>query len=239
MKYFELLTISLVLSNQFLNGQSLKFELQPGVGFYSMSHLNDINSEISQKLPFETKLVSDFPAYWYMRPVLSLQFNKFSIGLNYSFQSTGSRLSAMDYSGEYKFDMKVNSSSPGIFGEVLLVNLKKIHFNLYSALGISYSRLSLNEGLMILDQKLSNESHEYKGQSYFFEPGFKVSYPVLFFNIGLYSGYLFGFGKQAYYTDGDMDDKLYVPGEREFIKPDWNGLRLGISVYYNLKMSTN
>jgi hypothetical protein len=238
MKYFRVLSIFLILSNQLLYGQSLKFELQPGVGFYSMSCLNDINDAVSQDIPFETRLVSDFPAYWYLRPVLSLQFKKFSVGLNYSFQSTGSRVSAKDYSGEYNFDMKVNSSSSGIYGEVTLVNLKKIRFNLYSAIGISYSRLSLNEYLIVLDQKLTDDSYRYKGQNYFFEPGFNISYPVLFFNIGLYSGYFFGFGKQAYYTNNDKSDKLYIPGSRESIKPDWNGFRLGILVYYNLKMRT-
>jgi hypothetical protein len=204
-----------------------------------MSYLNIINEKVSLGVPFDTKLVSDFPAYWYLKPVLSLQFKKFSIGLNYSFQSTGSRVSAKDYSGEYRFDMNVNSNSPGIHGEVLIGNLKKIRLNLYSDLGISYSRLRLTEYFMVLDQKLTDKSYSYKAQNYFFEPGFNITYPVLFFNIGLYSGYLIGFGKQAYYTNNNKKDKLYIPESSESIVPDWNGLRFGISVYYTLGRGTD
>ena len=239
MKIFRVLSIFLILSNHLLYGQSFKFELQSGGGFYSMSYLNVINDKVSHDIPFDTRLVSDFPAYWYLKPVFSLQFKKFSIGFNYSLQSTGSRVSAKDYSGEYRFDMNVNSSSPGIHGEVLLGNLKRIRLNLYSDLGISYSKLRLTEYFMVLDQKLTDKSYRYKAQNYFFEPGFNISYPVLFFNIGLYSGYLIGFGKQAYYTNNNKEDKLLIPESRESIKPDWNGLRFGISVYYNLGRKTN
>lgn len=239
MKYTIGLSFFLVLSSNLLFGQSFKFELQPGIGFYSMNDLKDINDDVSQEIPFNTKLVSDFPAYWYLRPTFSLQFKKFSLGLNYSFQSTGSRVSAKDYSGEYRFDMKVNSSSPGIYSEVLLGTLNKIRFNLYSVLGVSFSKLSLNEYLIVLDQIITDDIYRYKAQSYYIEPGFNLTYPVQFLNAGLYAGYLIQFGKQAFYSDDNKDNKLYAQRSRDPIKPDWKGLRIGISVYYNLSRKTN
>ena len=118
--------------------------------------------------------------------------------------------------------------------EFLLGNLKKVRLNLYSDVGISFSKLKLTEYFMVLDQKLTDKSYSYKAQNYFFEPGFNISNTVLFLNVGLYSGYLIGFGKQAHYTNNDKKVKLYSPETGESIKPDWNGFRFGISVSYIL-----
>jgi len=37
----------------------------------------------------------------------------FYFGFVYTFQTTGSRVSSVDYSGEYRFDTKINCNSPG------------------------------------------------------------------------------------------------------------------------------
>lgn len=237
-KTFLIVLLSLIIGNH-VYSQELKIGFQTGIGTYSMSGLKEINKAVPQNLPFDTKLVSDFPANWYFRPAFSLQFDKISIGINYSFQSTGSRISAKDYSGEYHFDIQVNSNSPGIYSEVYLGPLKKAHLNLYSILGVSFSKLKLNEYLIALDQILTDETYSFKAQCFYIEPGFHLIYPVKFLNIGLYAGYIVQFGKQAFYTDDNKNNKLYSPGSSESIKPGWNGLRFGVSFYYILNLRNN
>ena len=217
-------------------GYSQKFGIgfQTGVGTYSMSGLESLNSYVIQNLPIKTKLVSDFPAYWYYKPSISLNFERFSIGFLSTFQSTGSRVSAKDYSGEYRFDIKVKSHNPGIYGEAALLTKEKMQLSLSSVVGITLSRLKMEESIFVDDEILTNDHSKFKALNYYFEPGFNFYYRVYFVILGINAGYFLQFGKQAYYTNGNKDYMLGIPRSDNPIKPDWNGFRAGLSVRYIL-----
>jgi hypothetical protein len=233
MKKYVLITLLLLISLIRANSQQISFEFQSGVGAYSMKGLKNINIEIPKSLPFETKLVSDFPAYFYYRPSMIVRFDNFAVGLVYSFQSTGSRISAKDYSGEYRFDMLVKAHTPGIYCEYKVSAEDRFDFNLYAIIGPSFTRLETKERLFVADTLLLNESFKFKAQNYFIEPGLNIHYPVNSFSIGMNIGYLIQFGDQAYYSGEDKNNILFDPKSNASIKPDWNGIRVGLSVVYN------
>jgi hypothetical protein len=216
--------------------QSLNFGFQTGVGTYSMKELKNINFNHQGTLPFETKQVSDFPPYLYFRPAISFRFSKFNLGLITTFKSTGSRLSAKDYSGEYLLDMKVNANAPGIFGELDLVEISKLKIRFSSILGMSISKLEINEYFALGETVYSEVTYKFKAHNYFYEPGLDFNYPIGSFSIGTYFGYFIQFGDQPFYTGDNKDNVLYDATSNEAVHPGWNGLRAGIGVAWILNL---
>ncbi len=231
MKKKHLLAILLLFTVVCGYSQKLGIGFQTGVGTYNMSGLEDLNSYVIRNLPIKTKLVSDFPAYWYYRPSVSLNFDRFSIGFLSTFQSTGSRVSAKDYSGEYRFDIKVKSNNPGIYAEAALFVQEKMQLTFSSIVGISLSRLKMEEYTAVYDEKQTDNT-EFKALNYYVEPGFNFYCQVYFITVGINAGYFLQFGKQAYYTNNNKDYKMGNPGTGAPIKPDWNGFRVGLSARY-------
>jgi hypothetical protein len=234
MKKRVLITLLLLISFIRANSQEFNFGFQTGIGTYSMKGLKNINTSVSQGLPFDTKLVADFPAYFYYRPSMIIRFKSFGVGLVYSFQSTGSRISAKDYSGEYRFDMKVNSSTPGIYCDAKLSAEDNFSFYLYSIIGPSFSNLETKEYFNVADTLLTNANYKFKAQNYYIEPGINILFSLKAFNFGLNFGYLVQFGDQAFYTGKDKKNILFDTKNQASVKPDWNGIRVGLSVFYNL-----
>ena len=110
-----------------LKAQDIKFCFQTGYGFYNMSSLK----RNTRYLPFDTKTVSNYPAYQYYKPMIKLVTRNFEFGVVYLFQTTGSRISSKDYSGEYRYDTKINSNSPGVIINKTFHNWGNIKAGLY------------------------------------------------------------------------------------------------------------
>ena len=232
MKYFILLLFVLFGSQSW--SQSYKFGMQWGIGSYSMSDLKTINDLATPNIPFDTKIVSNFPLFFYYRPTFLMVFDDYSVGLVNTFQSTGSRISAKDYSGEYRFDMKVNSNCPGIYFERNISSYNNVQVLFYTILGCSFSKLTINEYYNVFDSTITNDNIKFKSLNFYCEPGINLKYPMKPFCIGLNSGYFVSFGKQAFYTDNNKDHILSNSRSNKPITPDWNGFRLGLSLYYIL-----
>jgi len=232
MKY--IIPFLFLLIGQHSWSQSFRFGLQGGVGTYSMEGLRGINDQVPMSIPFDTKLVADFPAYYYYRPTFLLVTDDYTLGLVNTFQSTGSRVSGKDYSGEYKFDMKVSAFAPGFYSEIQLLSGTKVRSSFYYILGCSFSRLTIGENFRVDETTVTDDQYKFKALNLFVEPGFNVSYPWQSFLLGLNGGYNVTFGKQAFYTDNIKSHTLSDPKSNKPIIPQWNGLRMGISVIYVL-----
>lgn len=226
-----LLLFSLV---QVANSQHVKFGYQIGLGTYSMNTLKNINDQVSESLPFDTKVVDNFPGYLYFRPSVSLVFAGYSIGLIYTFQSTGSRISAKDFSGEYSFDTKVHSSAPGIYGDLKIFSQKKNTLCIYSAAGILFSKLNTHESLTLQSSQVQNQIIDFKAQNFFMEPGLNYYYSIGSFCLGLNAGYFITIGSQAFYYGDVNKTKLHDYKNQQDVKPDWNGIRAGFSILYTI-----
>ncbi|RPH33915.1 MAG: hypothetical protein EHM93_02795 [Bacteroidales bacterium] len=208
--------------------QDFKIGFQSGWGSYKMSELKDLNQYILKNNPLSPKMISNYPSYYYYRPSIIFAYKKVNFGLIFSHQSTGSRISIKDYSGEYLFDSKIKSNAFGILGEVNVDPEKKLKFILYSELGFIKTQLTLTEFLKVFDNTITDDKYYFDSKNYYIEPGFKISYPLSFISLELNIGFFQQFGKKKF--EGDKDVSLTVNGNK--IKPDWSGLRFGLSFYF-------
>src|SRR5664279_3720846 len=78
--------------------QQLNLVLEPGIGSYGMKDLKELNKMNLSSLPFDAKATSNFPAYWYNKLLFEYSLKKLlTAGFTFSYQSTGSRISRVDY----------------------------------------------------------------------------------------------------------------------------------------------
>jgi hypothetical protein len=214
------------------NSQYIKFGYQVGFGKYSMKSLKNINDQILESLAFDAKIVDNFPGYLYFRPSLTLQSDIYSVGLILTTQSTGSRISAKDFSGEYRFDTKVSAITPGIYGDYKLFSHKKSSICLSTLVGLSLSKLKTHEILALSGLKSVNQNILFKAQNFFFEPGINYGYSFGSFCIGLNAGYFITLGSKAFQNN---NKNLHDYKNQKDVKPDWNGFRAGCSFSYTIR----
>jgi hypothetical protein len=229
--FIVLILFSLV---QVANSQHVRFGYQIGLGTYSMNTLKNLNDQISESLPFDSKVVDNFPGYLYFRPSVCLEFARYSIGLIYTFQSTGSRISAKDFSGEYGFDTKVHSSAPGIYGDITILSVDRSRLCFYSMTGLLFSKLKTHESLILNSSQVENQNLEFKALNYFLEPGMSYYYSIGSFSLGLNAGYFITIGSQAFSSGNTNKTRLHDYKNQQDVKPDWNGIRAGLSISYTL-----
>lgn len=233
-----LLLLLLFASNKLLS-QEIVFEYNQGLGSYSMAGLKSLNETVKGSLPFNTEIVNDFPMYWYFRPGISYRIKLFEIGCIYQYQSTGSRISVKDYSGNYHFDTQVSSHAPGIKLGYIILDNDLLRLKIYALGGIILSKLKLDEYLEVNEEALINEEFSFKGQNYYIEPGVAISHPFRFIELAINMGYNLQFGDQAFYFQDIKDATLRNTKTGRPIKPGWTGIRIGLSVIYSIKTKKN
>lgn len=230
MKKIFILISFLALVYSHTDSQVTGFDLMAGTGTYSMSGLRDLNWIIRDGIPFDTKVVADFPPYLNYSAYGKVRKNNTSVGLVFSFLTTGSRISGKDYSGEYYFDNTVNAFSPGIYSEFAFAAGSGFEYSFYSVLGMLFTELKMHEYLYLLETEVVNDRYRYKSGNLFYEPGFRISYPAGSLKIGFNAGYLLQFGGGSFRSTENSDNKLVNPYSGDEIRPGWNGFRTGISV---------
>jgi hypothetical protein len=231
-KIFLLLLLSL-FAGKCLYSQQFSIGFSGGVGTWRMNELKSLNETVQPN--FDAKLVTDFPARFYYQPSLLMKMDKVTLGLNYTYQSTGSRISAKDYSGEYRFDMLVHSNNVGVYAAMDVVTLKNSRLSVYVKPGLSFSNLEIKQYLILLNTVLDDQSVSFKALNYYLEPGMEYSWSVFpSFSIEVNLGYYLQAGKQDFYTDGDKDRELTNPVSGESVKPNWTGIRFGLTLVYTI-----
>jgi hypothetical protein len=215
-----------------LNAQDIRLGFQTGCGFYNMSSLKTITQKSFSQLPFDAKIISNYPPYLYYQPMIKFAYKNFEFGLLYLFQSTGSRISSKDYSGEYRLDTRINSNSPGVIINWTIKDYKiiKLGFSLNS--GVNFSELTINESLLV-DTISSSSNYRLTAGSGYFEPGIYFIYPRNRISLELNIGYFKEIFKNDYtLMDGDHGK---IPVKKEFTYFDmWDGLRLGVTFSYTI-----
>lgn len=241
MKSFILLIFFTLITLPSLSANDFKFYVSPGLGFYDMSQLKDYNSFIRATLPFETKQMSNFPPFWNFTAGVHLfsEQMKYGYGINYSFESTGSRISRKDYSGEYSGNFTANSNSYGID---ILFNQKEIwKFNSYIRVqvGIKNSDLNIKE-YMLVGEVDTLTTLVAEASSFFFEPGIMLIYPISFFEVGIKIGYQLDFEgdyeiKSINGQETNSNYQIAQPNNpSEPINTQWSGFRCNFTASVNL-----
>jgi len=208
----------------------LKIGIQTGIGMYRMNELKGFTTSVYQSLPFEAGITSNYPPFFYYKPVFLLSFKKFNVGIQASYSSTGSRISSKDYSGEYLFDTKIHCLAPGLHADLSLFSIRtKSKVYLYSEGGFAFSRLELSESLTVYDEELLNSSYSFKVRNYYIEPGLKFGYTIYrFISAEITAGYFIQFGKRELKTD----ENEMILEDNHAIHSDWTGLRCGLSIIF-------
>lgn len=220
----------LILVSQNFIAQEIQIGFGSGLGSYKMDDLKKMNNLVVKSIPFQTKIVSDFPSYWYYCPYLVFKGKSASFGLFYNYESTGSRISSADYSGEFRLDMKIHSNSTGfIIGYDIRV-FSNFYLGIYSILGLGFTDLKVNEYLQTGDDSYMHTS-KFNIMSEIIEPGVNLNYKSKFVGVKMKFGYLF----QAKYNSFTAGKNSGINLDND--KPNWNGYRIGLSLYYPLKLN--
>lgn len=215
-----------------LFSQELNIGFESGTGSYSMNDLKELNNVYRGSLPFDARITENFPNYWYYRPSISYSFKKnVTLGAAWSFHSTGSRISLADYSGEYSFDMIINSSSPALFLD-FFYPVSGFRFVFGNELGMDYSNLTVNENLKI-GSYTNGSSNKFKSQSFYYEPDLKILYSVLFMKIGLSAGYHLDL-QNGDIASANNKKAFLMSSSGEKARSNWSGFRIGASLTFNM-----
>ncbi|MCF8294949.1 MAG: hypothetical protein K9I34_02700 [Bacteroidales bacterium] len=226
-----IINLSLVLSFVHLGyAQNTAIEIECGIGSYAMSDLENFNDLIFEGLEFNSKIVSNYPAYFfYDLSILEVREN-ISFALATSFNSTGSRISSQDYSGEYLMDSRIYSISPG-----LLFNYKIHSINDKSSIwlgikgGAHFTKLNLDERLSVWGESYVDENYSFRSIDYYAEPGIYFNYQFnKFFRLNFKLRYSIQISK----TPLKQDDNGFLFLNSAKISSNWSGIRTGLSLIY-------
>ncbi len=224
--YFQiLLTTAMILLVTEMPAQKLSLTVGAGTGTYGMKELRELNSVFQKAVPFETRVVSDFPPFLNYSASLRVKEDNFYYGLFYSFQTTGSRISARDYSGEYVLDMVLNGNSAGFSAGFVIPSGGRLNYSVSAVCGVIFTRLKLSEDFMVTDTEILNNKFRARAKNPFAGPVLAVSWPVRNFDFGFSAGYLFQITRGILSGTGDNSGILTNPSTGGDVSAGWNGLR--------------
>ena len=132
-----------------LVAQDVKIGLQTGYGFYNMTTLSSLTNDILQQLPFDAKIISNYPPYIYYQPRVIFSSNNLEYGFSYTFLTTGSRISSKDYSGEYKFDTSIDGNCLGFILGSKSNTFERFNFGYSLTMGVNFTTFKVMEILKI------------------------------------------------------------------------------------------
>jgi hypothetical protein len=225
MKIRSIILVILITIFGYINTYSqITFSFSIGTSKHSMTELKDFNNYIIDNLPVNAKIVDNFPFTPFYECNLLYNFNKIFIGVSYSYHSTGSRISYIDYSGEIKIDQIISSNT---IGPIVKYNFYKTgNFRYLSFISIKYQSTSY---------KISDYSRIYEFEE---SGGEKFSSQSAISNLGVEVLYLYkNYGITAFIGFTlDFTGNFKFDGRDEF-NPDWSGISLGLRFSYDFKFA--
>lgn len=229
-----LLTGTLLLWAAMLFSQNFLVEAGSGIGFYKMKNMKALNTYVMKDMSLKAKLTDDFPSWVYFKGAVLYGIPDYTVGLAISRHSTGSRISAMDYSGIYHFDNIINAWMPGVFVRFPLTRIGSFELEGQLETGVILSKVRTNEYLKLYDTVFLDNKFIFNSLNNYIEPVLKISYPVYNVKISCQISYMAQYGKQGFKVDQQGNTQVLNPGTNTALKPEWDGLRLNLSVLYAL-----
>nr|WP_321353782.1 hypothetical protein [uncultured Draconibacterium sp.] len=234
----NLLKINIILCFVFFTNLAMAQKLMLGLGggyaTFDMSDTRSYNEWVKDNLPFSPALTDDFPGWYYFSGEALYSLPKtLAFGVKLSSTSTGSRLHLSDYSGEYTFENKQNVWFAGV--KTLLGKAPGQQSGLCFSMeaGASFSSMTFEEELHVYEQQ-QTDTEDFSAIGFYAEPG--LTYLRNIDKNLILSGnvsYHVNFGK-GYHIQGESDMEIIHPETNEKIKPQWDGFRAGIIIYWSL-----
>lgn len=232
-KALSLLGGLLILSAS-LSAQRFHLGLGSGLGTFNMSDSREFNLAVLESLPFEAKLTDNFPPFLIYRGEIVYDFPKVvSLGFNVSSTSTGSRICVSDYSGSYVFDNLQKAYACGLKTMAGSVLARRQRFCCSLEGGVIWSFLTLKEDFTIFDVA-SNNVTDCRSFGLYIQPGLNYLWQVASWcTLGGNVSYLVDI-QNNYHEKGDKNKTLFNTKTKEPIKPQWDGIRVSVTLYYSL-----
>lgn len=213
------------------SGKEIKLGLGSGYQWYNMKYLKDFTNDIPRNMPFLTKTLSNYPPYWNFGGFLGFANTlHYEIGLRYNFASTGSKISRLDYSGEYKFLSIINRNSTGIYFTIPFYKPARFMTQLVLDAGYLWTNLKITESLMLNDLLDETTVVDFKSDGFYMAPSLQISYNILPIYIMCRVGYEVNISNREFIGD----NVNLPPDDSDDPKPNWSGAFINISVAYKL-----
>jgi len=206
---------------------SLNYRL--GYGTYRMKSVSEFQDYILKESGLPAQIVEQFPGYLNHRLYFGMTENWPHYKVYLGYVTTGGRISLVDYTGKWNFDMLLNGFQAGFHMETPLNKNQKIELKGYIDLGVTTTMLNINEYLKLYDEE-SEQSQLFFAYGFDFQLGLELccKFPVI--DVGCYLGYEQDFST-PFYLDGDYEIQLGT-SQNDLVHPGWAGLRTGISATY-------
>lgn len=232
LKYYMTVFLAVQIFSVNLTAQGIRITVTAGAGTYRMQSMKTFIEKVNESLPFSPEVVDEFPPYWWYSADASIIYGDFTWGLTINYNSTGSRVSLKDYSGEYLSDRKLIAVSPGITAGYLLPPLgDRFSLTPVADLGVLISGMEVDETLVAAGETVSDFHDNYRAFNFYANPSVRFAWTVSsMVSLELRTGYLlqFGGGQFKSKTHSGSGAGIY------HASPDWTGLRCGLSVVISL-----
>lgn len=218
-KKHRLIFVLLILIGTKAFSQGGYCALNIGYGTYSMTELKERRDKSVERMPFDAKVVDDYPGFLYFRPEIYFKFGNGALfGLGFGYNSTGSRIAYSDYSGEYEADLIVSAYSLRLIMGGYFINKTKFGAGAYFQIEPNLSQYKVEEYLQIYDVTQYDQSKT-KNYNINLELGLNSYYQISnrFFG-NLNAGYCFY--------------EIYDLFNNNAPTMDWRGLRISLGVSY-------
>jgi len=224
--FFSMFFVVFGINNVFAQQISIGFGY--GMSNAQMTGLKSVNRTTLANLPFKAKQVENFPsAQEYNFEFNASIFKKYSLGVCYNYFSTGSRISSIDYSGEYRFDNISTNTSYGFINKFSIFEAKAFLIQFTAAFGWYKSKFKLTEVLNLYQTQSNQYENKFESKGMFIKPGIDILYSFKFIKIGLYGSY-YSNTENEISLSRNNSLKLVVPNTNHKVKTDWKGFQYGI-----------
>jgi len=175
-----------------LNAQEWAFQYEFGYGSFQLKDIKVIQDKIVSTMSvYGAQSTEYFPNHYIQSAAIGCILGQHHFGINGAFLTTGGRVHVSDYSGKYTVDMVLSGHRLGAFYRYYIPN-KIQWFNIYiqATPGILFSRLKINEELIIGGQKMIEENLKFKSIGAYIEPSIGVRFkPLRWLHLSLGGGY--------------------------------------------------
>jgi hypothetical protein len=225
-----LLFLLLALPSSAQEKGMLKAGFYSGINFYYMEGLRSRNQRIIEALPFDVKIIDNFIPRATIGSYIQYVLNeKFTLGAEYAYYNTGSRIGTMDYSGLFSYDQYVKVRQLGLRIDYSCLKGNHSALKLEMSTGAGFTSWRLESDFEMGDPLVTIESftENCKGISWYTRPGLKYQYSISNFNLSCGISYSFEICQKF-----TASDKTAITEKT----PSWDGVNLLIGIDYAFRL---
>ena len=236
MKRFSKIQIILAMTFLMPCGLHAQMNLSFSMGYasFSMADFKVFQKELVADFPVSAKITESFPSYWYYEGGINkIVSEKFILGLNLGYGSTGGRIHYEDYSGEIGANQLLHYiSAVSALGIHLNPEVSSYSVTIDAKPTVSYNTFTL-EYMARIGNQIDKDEVKFNSINFAFQPTLMVSKNIKMLSIGIGLGYYINvYSGKTYWSE---DSNAYLLNNRnEEVKINWSGFRLSTSLSFRI-----